>query len=123
MTKNARTILLCAAGIISVALSVRCFSFKDLDYEQSSMYGGDAYTGIQNAAAMTSKNVKELASIVQFGFGSVLLVSGLTLLAFGLTSPILKTEKEDTAILDAPDTTPALDAPATTATTEEVEKA
>ena len=51
------------------------------------MYGGDAYTGIQNAAATTSKNVKELAGIVQFGFGSILLVMGLGLVGLGLTTP------------------------------------
>ena len=95
MTKNFRTILLCAVGIISIALSIKCYSFKDLDYESKSAYGGDAFTGIQNAAATTSKNVKELASIIQFGFGSLLLVNGLTLLAFGLTSPIQKKQTED----------------------------
>lgn len=94
MAKNFRTILLCAIGIISIALSIKCFSIKDLDYESESAYGGDAYTGIQNAAATTSKNVKELASIVQFGFGSLLLVNGLTLLAFGLTTPIQKKQTE-----------------------------
>jgi hypothetical protein len=96
MVKNIRTFLLCAVGIFSVILSIKCFSIEDLNYETRSFYGGDAYTGIQNAAAITSKNVKELASIVQFGFGSLLLVNGLTLLAFGLTSPIQKKESEDT---------------------------
>lgn len=97
MSKNFRTVLLIVVGIISIALSIKCFSYEDLDYSPRSMYGGDAYTGIQNAAAMTSKNVKELASIVQFGFGSVLLVSGLTLLAFGLTSPMQKKQEENNA--------------------------
>ena len=64
MTKNFRTILLCAVGIISIALSIKCYSFKDLDYETKSAYGGDAFTGIQNAAATTSKNVKEWHSCI-----------------------------------------------------------
>lgn len=58
-------------------------------------YRDDDYTSIQNAAATTSKNVSELASIVQFGFGSLLLINGLTLLAFGLTAPIEKKVKEN----------------------------
>ena len=95
MTRNFRTILLCVVGIISIALSIKCYSFKELDYESESAYGCDAYTGIQNAAATTSKNVKELASIVQFGFGSLLMVNGLTLLAFGLTTPIQKKQTEE----------------------------
>ena len=94
MTKDIRPLLLCAIGIISIVLSIKCFSINDLDYESKSAYGGDAYTGIQNAAAITSKNVKDLASIIQFGFGSLLMVNGLTLLAFGLTSPIQKKESE-----------------------------
>lgn len=100
MTKNFRTILLCVVGIISIALSLKCYSFKELRYESESAYGGDAFTGIQNAAAVTSENVKDLANIVKFGFGSLLLVNGLTLLAFGLTSPVQKKKnvEEDNGI-------------------------
>ena len=110
MAKQIRTFLLCGVGVISIILSIKCFSFDRLDSESRSMYGGDAYTGIQNAAATTSKNVSELASIVQFGFGSLLLINGLTLLAFGLTSPIEKKVKENngedvTVIKSEPETT------------------
>lgn len=110
MVKRIRTFLLCGVGVISIILSIKCFSFDRLDSEPKSMYGGDAFTGIQNAAATTSKNVSELASIVQFGFGSLLLINGLTLLAFGLTSPIEKKVKENngenvTAIKSEPETT------------------
>lgn len=110
MAKQIRTFLLCGVGIISIILSIKCFSFDKLDSESRSMYGGDAYTGIQNAAATTSKNVSELASIVQFGFGSLLLINGLTLLAFGLTSPIGKKVKENngedvTTITSQPEST------------------
>lgn len=87
MVQKFRSIVLIVVGIIALGLSIKCFSIDDLDYASKSMYGGDAYTGIQNAAAATSKNVKELASIVQFGFGSILLVMGLGLIGFGLTTP------------------------------------
>lgn len=87
MVQKFRSIVLIVVGIIALFLSIKCFSIDDLDYATKSMYGGDAYTGIQNAAAATSKNVKELASIVQFGFGSILLVMGLGLIGFGLTTP------------------------------------
>lgn len=87
MVQKFRSIVLIVVGIIALGLSFKCFSIDDLDYASKSMYGGDAYTGIQNAAAATSKNVKELANIVQFGFGSILLVMGLCLIGFGLTTP------------------------------------
>lgn len=87
MAQKFRSIILIVVGIIALGLSVKCFTIDDLDYATKSMYGGDAYTGIQNAAAITSRNVKELASIIQFGFGSILLVMGLGLIGYGLTIP------------------------------------
>jgi hypothetical protein len=87
MAQKFRSIILIVVGVIALGLSIKCFSFEDLDYATKSMYGGDAYTGIQNAAASTSKNVKELAGIVQFGFGSILLVMGLGFVGLGLTTP------------------------------------
>ena len=86
-------VFLCASGIISLVLSQKCFDFIYLDYESKITYGGDAYTGIQNAAAVTSLNVKKLADIVQYGFGSVLLVMGLALIALGITTQLKKQER------------------------------
>ncbi len=88
MVQKLRSIILIFVGIIAIGLSIKCYTIDDLSYESRSSYGGDAYTGIQNAAATTSKNVKELASIVQIGFGSVLLVMGLTLVGVGMTTPM-----------------------------------
>lgn len=87
MVQKLRSRVLSIIGIIAIGLSIKCYTIEELDYEPRCSYGGDAYTGIQNAAAHTSKNVKEVAAIIQFGFGSVLLVMGLTLLGFGLTTP------------------------------------
>ncbi len=90
MIKNIKTILLVAIGIIAIGLSIRCYSIKECDSVEKTIYGGDAYTGIQNAAATTSENIKELTEIVKFGFGSVLLISGLTFLVIGIPTPIQK---------------------------------
>lgn len=87
-------------GVISIGLSIRCFTFGKLDYEEKMEYGGDAFTGIQNATAKTSQNVVELAKIAKFGFGSVLLVVGLSFLGIGLTSPIQNSENNDGIMLD-----------------------
>jgi hypothetical protein len=95
MVQELRSIVLMVIGIVAIGLSIKCYTIDEMDYESRSMYGGDAYTGIQNAAAATSKNVKELAEIVQFGFGSVLLVMGLTLVGVSLTTP-MGSQKEET---------------------------
>ncbi len=65
------------SGIISIIFGVVMF-FKDVGaYEFSSTYGGDAYTGIQNAAAQTANNVKALSEITRMGDGFLLIVLGL----------------------------------------------
>lgn len=71
--------LLLVAGILAIILSFVCFA-KDTGSRTSYVtYGGDAYTGIQQASADSSNNIKKLAEIEKFGFGSILLVSGCTL--------------------------------------------
>lgn len=112
MEKTIRTITLIVIGVISIILSIKCFSFEEMDYSLQSIYGGDAFTGIQNASAQTSKNVRELGKITQFGFGSVLLVAGLGFLGIGLTTPIARRKATDEAASAQP-ATPKTEAPTT----------
>lgn len=82
-----------AIGLIAIILSIVCFTM-DVGYgESDKSYGGDAYTGIQNAAAQTARNVKAETEIVRFGFGSLLLVSGLYIVCIG-TENIIGERKE-----------------------------
>ncbi len=61
-------------------------------YTSYNYYGGDAYTGIQQAVADTSRNVQALARIAKAGFQGqsgagtafLLLVMGLALIVFSL---------------------------------------
>lgn len=46
-------------------------------YEPSNTYGGDAYTGIQNAAAQTANNLTNVAEIAKDGIGYLLIAIGL----------------------------------------------
>ena len=119
---NIVPILGIVAGIIAIIFAIIVFagaapssssavtSLSDMDtgtrtsYEY---YGGDAYTGIQQAAADTARNVKNLAEINRKGFdetisainsssgkmqpdrfpyGAILLVMGLSLIVFSLHS-------------------------------------
>lgn len=64
-------------GIISGMISI-VFSFvvKGMSigyYEQNYTYGGDAYTGIQNASAQAANNVQDLADLVRTGIYGFLL--------------------------------------------------
>ena len=69
-----------ATGLLSVIFSFYILSMDAGSTENSFSYGGDAYTGIQNAAAQTANNVHYLNDILQFGFFAVLFVAGLALL-------------------------------------------
>lgn len=98
--KNGKLLL---PAILSIVLSIICFNMYTGNGENNHTYGGDAYTGIQNAAAQTANNVRDLAEIVSFGFGSVLLVAGISLAfaAFeikGNNLPIAIVKKENSAL-------------------------
>ena len=81
--KKIRGILFLIIGVIAIGLGIKAFGMSAGRYTGYETYGGDAYTGIQNAAARTANNVQDLLYIQRCGFGSVLLVSGLTLCAVG----------------------------------------
>lgn len=90
------SIILIVIGVISVFLGL--FSYTDENalyagsYEWYGTYGGDAYTGIQNAAAQTSNNVLSTNKILKFGFGSVLLITGLLSAVVGANKLLGDTE-------------------------------
>ncbi len=82
--KKTAAIILIIAGALSLIFGIICFA-KSVGYtEKNEQYGGDAYTGIQNAGAQTANNVYNGNSIMRFGFGCILLVGGLALIAVGL---------------------------------------
>ena len=81
MTK--RSPFMIVVGILAIILAIVCFSKDVGNTSLGYSYGGDAYTGIQNAAAQTANNVLYLTRIVRFGFSSVLLVLGLGMVASG----------------------------------------
>ncbi len=65
------------SGILSVIFGIIMFAKYVGGYESNSSYGGDAYTGIQNAAAQTANNVMALSEIVKTGFAFSLIALGL----------------------------------------------
>ena len=81
-----RRILFGITGILSTILSIVCYQMVPGFSESAKTYGGDAYTGIQNAASQTACNVRWLAEIVRFGLGSILLIAGIILIILAITS-------------------------------------
>lgn len=79
--KNIRVIGI-LAGVLSIVLAIVVFCAPDGYWESSERYGGDAYTGIQNAAAQTANNVNDLAYIARIGLSSILFVNGIALICF-----------------------------------------
>jgi len=78
------------SGIISIIMGV-IISCKDCgDYVVSNSYGGDAYTGIQNAAADTAMNILASNRILTDGFSFVCVSIGLAVV-FYFASKLLDT--------------------------------
>jgi len=84
--RTLRATLLTIIGILSIIFGIVCFNMDEGRYETSSSYGGDAYTGIQNAAAKTANNVQVLTKNVNKGMGYMLLIAGMSLIAVGITT-------------------------------------
>lgn len=57
-------------------------------YEQSKSYGGDAYTGIQNAAAQTANNVDQFGNAYIESYAYFMTFIGLTMIAGGSLSTV-----------------------------------
>ena len=66
-------------GAVTILLAILVFTHDVGYYESNLSYGGDAYTGIQNAAAQTSNNVKYVGEMLRFALGSQMLVAGLAM--------------------------------------------
>lgn len=103
--KKVLAICLIVIGVVAIALGVVSFLKTSennyASYASKETYGGDAYTGIQNAAATTANNVRALNynlesmhNSIMFGFGSILVVAGLALSATGIGGLLKKKEKE-----------------------------
>ena len=69
-------------GILSVIIGITFFSGSYGVHVTSQSYGGDAYTGIQNAVAYTGNNVRALAKLLKSGFAWILIIIGLAIIFY-----------------------------------------
>ena len=70
------------SGVISVILGFVISGYTAGNLETFTSYGGDAYTGIQNAAAQTANNVMYLTKVIKFGFTVLLIVLGIVSICY-----------------------------------------
>lgn len=96
-------------GVLSIIFAILCFvlnrEFGSCYYVGRQVYGGDAYTGIQNAAAATANNidalnesVETLANCIKIGFGFVLLILGLLIILLG-TKKLMQEKKNEVQLV------------------------
>ena len=96
-------------GVLSIIFAILCFvlngEFGSCYYVGQQVYGGDAYTGIQNAAAATASNidalnesVETLANCIKIGFGFVLLILGLLIILLG-TKKLMQEKKNEVQLV------------------------
>ena len=81
-------------GAFSVIMSFVVKGQNYSSYEYRSSYGGDAYTGIQNAAATTANNIGYLTDLVAYGLFVILLVFGLACIVYFGKKLLVELEEE-----------------------------
>ena len=83
------------AGITSIVFAILCFTYHSgvygTTFTKYAYYGGDAYTGIQQAAADTARNIHTLnynmnnfLEQICKCFGFLLLVIGILVILYGI---------------------------------------
>ncbi len=82
------------SGILSMVFGFICLSNRVGTYVIDKSYGGDAYTGIQNAVADTANNIQTLSENLIFGFGALLIVIGIAILCYFFVKLIEELEKD-----------------------------
>lgn len=95
-SKKTIGIFLLIAAIVSVVFAIVCFTSSDMSYHaittiKKGMYGGDAYTDIQNATAEVANTAKAIHDdVIDFYymiarcFGFVFVVTAIVLVTCGV---------------------------------------
>jgi len=71
-------------GLVSIIWGLQLNYYGD--YSKEEKYGGDAYTGIQNASSTTANNVNELGDMLCLSFKGILIVMGGTIILYGVST-------------------------------------
>lgn len=87
-------------GAIGFVLAIICLAQDEGEPANWQFYGGDAFTGIQNASADAANNILALTKMVKTGFATLLFFFSLSSFVYGFfpdTEAKEKTQKESEA--------------------------
>ena len=111
LAKKILAIGIMVVGLAAIVFAIICWSSSIYFYEGSSVrfetYGGDAYTGIQNAAAQTANNIQylnrsleEFATLMANWMGFLLITIGTLLLVVGVSKTISAFQKKPLEVVN-----------------------
>lgn len=69
-------------GVLSIIFGLVVFGSSIGSMEIDHSYGGDAYTGMQNASAQAANNIYELSGMIKTGLAGLLIVVGIALVCY-----------------------------------------
>ena len=102
-----RSILLIIIGALSIFLGSDILGMNTGNHVGNQEYGGDAYTGIQNAAAQTANNIQylnrsleEFATLMANWMGFLLITIGTLLLVVGVSKTISAFQKKPVEVVN-----------------------
>jgi len=105
MENSKKKVFQIVVGVISIVFAILCFVLQPDLYEGSIVsdqyYGGDAYTGIQHAAAATARNVyylnqniTELSKVIMMAFGFLFIIVGISSIFKGVLTGCNKNKEK-----------------------------
>jgi len=92
--KILRSILLVLVGFGCLITGIQVYNSHVGEMASYKEYGGEAYTGIQNAEVQTGGLVRLQSDIIAKGLGSIMIFGGITMIVCAIPVNIQK-KKED----------------------------
>lgn len=84
------SLVLIGNGIFAIISGIETTSLSIGSFCSYKTYGGDAYTGIQNAIAIANQTARDGNRINRYALGSLLIVIGITLCCIGVYSLFIR---------------------------------
>ncbi len=90
--KILRSILLTILGFCLILCGSDVLNMNIGHAELRQNYGGDAYTGIQNAECTTGQLIILQSDIISYGLGCIMIFGGITMIVFAIPTELKRKE-------------------------------
>ena len=87
-----RSVLLAIVGILSIGMGIHYNSMDLGELSPYKEYGGDAFTGIQNAEVQTGGLVRLQSQLIREGIANIFIFAGLTMIVCAIPTNLKKKE-------------------------------